>query len=512
MEPAFIEGTEDEGVTMRLAVRELGACTVAPLPFGTELWSVEEFEQPWRTNYWRFASVLIAGALEEDVTPEQVERLSDHSRARLRRALVTVCELEGDYRRLRGSHLSLDERLYAVFLWRFERFREKTGRLVASGMSAVGRALVPTVESLAGQFQRVARSVIPPAVEGLVRGGDRLLAGVPVERLTAAHVQLDGLVETLEGQGYRRAVALGIPRNPLRAPKLPEGLFQGFRVGGQVQTLRGAGGLAPRLGLLEDPNFQRAVRSFTLRRGSNLALPPLQVPPLPAEGFFSRLGREVQEWVADFAEASAFLRQWQGRPLWFFISLLTWRQAKPLVGLEGVQLEEALLRGLAEAIRDEDLSQALNAAIEQAPYLTPSQRENLQHGLEHARGRQWVRACSPLLDGLEGAFWRAARGQAVITPERGLVSRPTKPVHSVETLFKLLRLDPEYRSFLVRHVFGEVGNVFRHGDAEGGERREVLLGLVALCGWLDLFAGVPATRALASRVIPEPAVLEDPTG
>lgn len=37
----------------------------------------------------------------------------------------------------------------------------------------------------------------------------------------------------------------------------------------------------------------------------------------------------------------------------------------------------------------------------------------------------------------------------------------------------------------------------RHGYAEGVERRQVLLGIVALAGWLQVFASAPALELLA---------------
>ena len=61
-------------------------------------------------------------------------------------------------------------------------------------------------------------------------------------------------------------------------------------------------------------------------------------------------------------------------------------------------------------------------------------------------------------------------------------------------------LEPEFQTFMVRAVFGTVGNHYRHGGAISGERRQVLFGVAALAGWLQEFANVSALDVLSARM------------
>jgi hypothetical protein len=121
-------------------------------------------------------------------------------------------------------------------------------------------------------------------------------------------------------------------------------------------------------------------------------------------------------------------------------------------------------------------------------------------GLKHAAEGEWLDACPPLLHGLEGALWSVARAEGVINHQQALITRPTKSVRSVEGLFKYLSAAPAYLTFLRRQVFGTTGDPFRHGDADEGQRRQVLFGIAALVGWLEEFGDMPATRELAVRL------------
>lgn len=51
--------------------------------------------------------------------------------------------------------------------------------------------------------------------------------------------------------------------------------------------------------------------------------------------------------------------------------------------------------------------------------------------------------------------------------------------------------------FVRRGVFGGTCNTVRHAGAEQIERRQVLLGIVALAAWIEVFAGERALELLA---------------
>jgi len=88
----------------------------------------------------------------------------------------------------------------------------------------------------------------------------------------------------------------------------------------------------------------------------------------------------------------------------------------------------------------------------------------------------------------------------VITEDRTLVAQPTKLIKGVESVVKWVAPDQEFSLFVRVRVFGTTGNAYRHCDADGGERRQVLLGIAALCGWMQAFLGVPALDALSGEM------------
>lgn len=100
------------------------------------------------------------------------------------------------------------------------------------------------------------------------------------------------------------------------------------------------------------------------------------------------------------------------------------------------------------------------------------------------------------MHGLEGAMYSVARARSIIDADRRLLSNPSKRVGSVEMVVREMQLDQEYRTFLYRCVFGTGGNAFRHGDAGEGERRQALLAVVAVSGWVDAFMGLSARSVL----------------
>ena len=112
--------------------------------------------------------------------------------------------------------------------------------------------------------------------------------------------------------------------------------------------------------------------------------------------------------------------------------------------------------------------------------------------LEHAEQHAYVDASPPLYFGLEGAYREAAYAT-------GRIPRPvgSKKGIGFEKLVKLMGLPTEVETFVRRAVFGGTGNTVRHAGAEEIERRQVLLGIVALAAWIEVFAGEPALELLA---------------
>lgn len=199
----------------------------------------------------------------------------------------------------------------------------------------------------------------------------------------------------------------------------------------------------------------------------------------------------------------------KGSALWFVLSPLPRRDLHRFSDLEHPEAEEVVLDALEAIILEGRFTETLRTVIADAPHLTRFQRLNLLHGLEHAEKGEFVHAVGPLMTGLEGAFTSAARGGAIIDDQSRLLRRPSKKLESVEAIAKEMGVDAEFRTFLGHRVFGTVGNKFRHGDADAGERRQALLTIVALSGWADVFMQLQVRAALVELVSERLASLLD---
>jgi hypothetical protein len=79
-----------------------------------------------------FVTTLLAGCLRPQHRPSEIEALAESDRARLRRALVEVCEEGSGWRALYGSPLNGDGRVLALMVRRHERNRGQVAELVAN--------------------------------------------------------------------------------------------------------------------------------------------------------------------------------------------------------------------------------------------------------------------------------------------------------------------------------------------------------------------------------------------
>lgn len=197
-----------------------------------------------------------------------------------------------------------------------------------------------------------------------------------------------------------------------------------------------------------------------------------------------------------FEAVDGVAQEWEGNALWFVLSSLNVGDLFLLADLSPEDVEEVIFDALEQVIVEGRFTRSLRVTITEAPHITHSQCENLLHGLQHAEDGEFLHAVPPIMYGLEGAIASAARDKSVIDAERRLLSRPSKKLKSVEAIVKEMQLDEEFRRFLHRRVFGTVGNSFRHGDATEGERRQTLLAIVAISGWVDVFMGKAARAVL----------------
>jgi hypothetical protein len=246
-------------------------------------------------------------------------------------------------------------------------------------------------------------------------------------------------------------------------------------------------GTAPASGLLAVANAAADVTRF---RASYAAL----IPKTPSViGSFGKTFEALRVTWAGFEDVDRFIETWERDALWMLLENLGIGTSRRLAQLPREEVEACVLDAIEHACSDGKYVPALRKAVAAAPYLNSSQREQLDHALEHAGEGEYVKASGSLYFGLEGAYREAAYAAFPETRPTG-----TKKALGFEKLVKLTALAPELKTFVVRGVFGGSGNVVRHGHADGSERRQVLLGVAALAAWIERFSSEPALELLAA--------------
>jgi hypothetical protein len=482
------------------------------------------FRHPARVSASTLVTEVIAASLVPPRRAHDVARLPEHERARLRVAVIAACGREREWRRLHGSHLTADERLMAVLVWRWRgherllaRLRERGLELDAAaeavagtvvGVQTVGdRALksmamlskvlnpfpdyakllnpFPDYSTLAPRFPDVSKlgyHFPDPAQQMAARTLNSLYSDP--SPLALSRVGADSFMWSKQ---FRSVLGLGEPAWMKTVRNMSDDLLG-------AQTMRVA---------LGNFDFTGSALPVGLTRvfapSSPLAL--MRLPAFPLKGiddFLRRYSEPMREFAALMEEVGRVMNRWEQRALWFLLSQLGPYTLRHPSGLSETQVEGAVLDALEAVVVDGEFVPAVRAAVRFAPHLGRSQRRHLDHMLQHAADGDYIDASAPLYFGLEGAFWEAALARAVITPERTRLDNPNKPV-GFETMVKQLGLERAFQTFMVQAVFGTAGTPFRHGSADGGERRQVLFGVAALVGWLEEFANVPALEVLAVR-------------
>ena len=212
------------------------------------------------------------------------------------------------------------------------------------------------------------------------------------------------------------------------------------------------------------------------------------------------------ELMAEMELVDKFERRWQHEVLFFllsgFLTVSGVRAMSRLAKFSRSEVEAAVLLALETVVLDGRLVAQLRVEVANAP-LREVTRIHLDHALEHAAKGEWVKATASLYPGLEGALWEAGYARVVVTAERK-VPASNREI-GFDGMVKLLDIEPEFKTFIVRGIFGTVGNPFRHGDADTGHRRQVLLGVVAIAGWCERFADTRAQTVLVTstaKVLP----------
>jgi len=186
----------------------------------------EAYARPQRVVARRFVDEVLASSLEPARKVATVASWPEPVRARLRLALVDAMEARDKLKALYSTHLTMDERVFAVMYWRWER-----------AAAEMRRALAPA--------QRAARD----AVRGFagVRALDRVADyGLTASSVAKAMGMTRGASLTASGKGLgvsrsTRVAALGLERSVIDSFVRPQVTI--------VERLGLAGGFAERLGL-----------------------------------------------------------------------------------------------------------------------------------------------------------------------------------------------------------------------------------------------------------------------
>jgi len=180
--------------------------------------------------------------------------------------------------------------------------------------------------------------------------------------------------------------------------------------------------------------------------------------------------------------------------MWFLISHLSPRQLPGLIGKTQDEVQVAVLDALEQVVRETPLTAALKEAVCSMPFLTPEQRELLNHGLEHASQGEWLQAVPPLIIGFEGGLHSSAVDASLLpATERGKLP-------AAEAVIRKFEFDEAFEAFTLRLVFGGGGNSFRHGRPNRPAREQLLWMLVAMVAWVDFILDTRGLERLAEEL------------
>jgi hypothetical protein len=184
------------------------------------------------------------------------------------------------------------------------------------------------------------------------------------------------------------------------------------------------------------------------------------------------------------------------QPILFVVATFSMAVGAPLYEAAKLRDDDSMfLSTLEEVVTDADYVRQVEAAVQQAPLLSPVARRHLLTGFEWMAGRQYVDAYPPFYNGLESALKATARDRGVVDAAGRLVSSGRRVSKIDDTFADLFAGDPKFRRFLSAWIFGDRGNPFRHGDIDDPVecRRQSLRLAAAVIGWLEIYGGWSAS-------------------
>jgi hypothetical protein len=550
-----VENENDELIVHRRNVEKhvpgLGDCQIQEPRANLELeLAGSYFNRPLRVDYRRFVSEVAARLVATpSLEAPQVDALSERGRASLRVGIAQAAGVYRDYRRLSGSMLSGDERLFAAMLHRqleaerqlAHRLRTLRSKLAAAPMTS-GPSEPQALHDLRKSQESLQRLFSSPLLEGLAkmnRAQESMaqLSKSPalgdlnawrknresMQKLThfsqpsglnampSNQESMERLLRSpaLEAIGEAQKKLAGIGRSPFfeAMRKNQERLLRSpaLEAIGEAQKKLAGIGRSPFFEAMRK-NQERLLRSPALeaigeaqKKLAEFGQSPLfetigeqsrKLGALAGEGFtrgFEAFTRFVDEHWADL----------QGYPpdhpppVMFVVASLPMSIGLPIYQAVKSRREESLLKLIEPVVTNPSFVEDVQAAIHQAPLLSPIARRHLVTAFDWLKQKQYVDAYPPLYNGLEPAFTAVARSAGIIDDDnRFLISGARKTKASkVEDLFEHLPLGSRYRRYLLSWIFGEAGHPFRHGDVSDPAecRRQSLRLAVAVIGWLETF-------------------------
>ncbi len=479
------------------------------------------------------AEVILLHAYDGELSSAELRVLNHRDRRRLIVAVVRLVGAEEAWRRLYGTSLDLDERLFATMIWVERRevrqmlisLREIQERLIerpridaqaivrsiagASGITKQMAAIdslthAAKIAGLGSRFQFPGAAL--KASELSVANGLGSYPGVAsvagAAKASMLHWGCLGKPQVdLKVIGPAKGLASGLVGAGLRAemPMLvahmrEHSITEKFTAAKFAEGVAGIPSISKQLdftpGILGWGTFKPPLSSALIGEGSIArSLPMLDPTRL---GFGNDIWRQTQRTFESLLLAE-MARLWDEDPLWFLISHLDPRKLPALLQRDREEVYEAVFNGLEQVVRDSTLIEQLFTACEEIGFLTSEQREWIRHGLRHAREGEWLQAMPPLTCGFEGAIFSGA------VAAKAIATREGKKL-GAEKVIKAVQLGEELEVFAIRLVFGGRGNAFRHGRPEHKARDQALLQIVALVGWVDFTLGTSGTARLASKL------------
>jgi hypothetical protein len=496
------------------------------------------FAHSMRANHRRFASEVIAALVSKpSFTPDEVESLEARKRSSLRVGVAEAAGVYPDYRRLSGTGLTGDERLFAAMLYRQRRMR---ARLKVSAARPQATLAERPLRAALQQQQNLQRLMSSPLSDALSRmqqtqnalnrlagptgpsrfdstrftqsptGGIPQISSLANDRLQKNQAAIQRLMRSpaLEAisETQKRLAHLGSSPLLEAMRKRQERLMRSPALEAISETQKRLAhlGSSPLLEAMRKRQ-ERLMRSPALeaisetqKRLAHLGSSPL-LEALAGHGrkigaqlgsafiqSFEAFGRFVEERWADFQNHPPE----HPPPVMFVVAALPMSLGYPLYRAAMNKREDQLLDLLEPVVTNPVFIEDVQSAIQQAPLLSPISRRHLVTGFNWLKGKQYVDAYPPFYNGLEQGLREAARSAGVIDDRnRFLVPARAKKATKVEDLFGHLPIGHRYRRFLSSWIFDQRGNPFRHGDVSDPEdcRRQSLLLAVAVVGWLEEF-------------------------